>query len=188
MRGDVGDPNRPVRSRRDRVGINEARVGEGPDELAGVAEDLNVVVGHIRHDDVAGGGDRDTAGVREFTIPGAGFTELPQELTGFAELLYAAVGAIDDPGVSFFTRRPVAETLFPRLLNTLFLAGVAFVIVMPLALLLGLFAGLNEGKFADRFLSVSSLIATATPEFASGVFLILIFATWLKLVPGAVVV
>jgi len=93
-----------------------------------------------------------------------------------------------DPGVSFFTRRPVAETLFPRLFNTLFLAGVAFVIVMPLALVLGLFAGLNEGKFADRFLSVSSLIATATPEFASGVFLILIFATWLKLVPGAVVV
>ncbi|MCK6629677.1 MAG: ABC transporter permease [Anaerolineae bacterium] len=93
-----------------------------------------------------------------------------------------------DPGVSFFSRRPVAETLFPRLLNTLYLAAIAFVIVMPLALLLGLFAGLNEGKLSDRFLSISSLVATATPEFASGVFLILIFATWLKLVPGAVVV
>jgi peptide/nickel transport system permease protein len=31
-------------------------------------------------------------------------------------------------------------------------------------------------------------VATATPEFASGIFLILIFSTWLKLVPGAVVV
>lgn len=92
-----------------------------------------------------------------------------------------------DPGVSFFTRRPVAETLLPRLRNTLLLAAIAFIIVMPLALLLGLIAGLNEGKFSDRFLSISSLIATATPEFASGVFLILIFATWLKLVPGAVV-
>lgn len=92
-----------------------------------------------------------------------------------------------DPGVSFFTRRPVADTLLPRLRNTLLLAAIAFIIVMPLALLLGLIAGLNEGKFSDRFLSISSLIATATPEFASGVFLILIFATWLKLVPGAVV-
>jgi peptide/nickel transport system permease protein len=93
-----------------------------------------------------------------------------------------------DPGVSFFTRRPVAETLVRRLFNTLILAAIAFVIVMPLALLLGLIAGLKEGKFIDRFLSVNSPVATATPEFASGVFLILIFATWLKLVPGAVVV
>src|SRR6266496_1549085 len=81
-----------------------------------------------------------------------------------------------DPGVSFFTRRPVAETLLPRIRNTAFLAGIAFLIVMPLALALGLLAGLNEGKLLDRILSIASLIATATPEFASGVFLILIFS------------
>jgi peptide/nickel transport system permease protein len=93
-----------------------------------------------------------------------------------------------DPGISFKDRRPVAEVLVRRLLNTLFLAGIAFIIVMPLALVLGLIAGLNEGRFVDRFFSVSSLIATATPEFASGVFLILIFAIWLNWFPGAVVV
>ena len=92
-----------------------------------------------------------------------------------------------DPGVSFFTRRPVAETLLPRIRNTAFLAGIAFLIVMPLALALGLLAGLNEGKLLDRILSIASLIATATPEFASGVFLILIFSTWLGWFPGAVV-
>ena len=93
-----------------------------------------------------------------------------------------------DPGVSFRTRRPVAETLIRRLKNTAILAGTAFLIVMPLAVLLGLIAGLNEGKLFDRLASITSLVATATPEFASGVFLIMIFATWLKLVPGAVVV
>lgn len=93
-----------------------------------------------------------------------------------------------DPGVSFLTRRPVAETLFPRLLNTLLLAAIAFVVVMPLALALGLLAGLNEGRLTDRLLSIASLIATATPEFASGVFLILIFSSWLGWLPGAVVV
>lgn len=92
-----------------------------------------------------------------------------------------------DPGVSFFTRRPVAETLVPRLRNTLFLAGVAFRIVMPLALALGVLAGLNEGRWLDRLLSIGSLVATATPEFASGVFLILVFSTWLGWFPGAVV-
>lgn len=93
-----------------------------------------------------------------------------------------------DPGVSFKDRRPVAETLMPRLRNTLLLAGIAFVLIMPLGLLLGLIAGLNEGKLIDRVLSISSLVATATPEFASGVFLILIFSTWLGWFPGAVVV
>lgn len=93
-----------------------------------------------------------------------------------------------DPGVSFRTRKPVAETIIPWTLNSLLLAGIAFVVVMPLALLLGLIAGLNEGKFVDRFLSVTSLIATATPEFATGVFLIVIFSSWLGLLPGAVVV
>lgn len=92
-----------------------------------------------------------------------------------------------DPGVSFKDRRPVSEVLGRRLMNTLFLASIAFIIVMPIALLLGLVAGLNEGRLIDRIFSVSSLVATATPEFASGVFLILIFATWLGWFPGAVV-
>jgi peptide/nickel transport system permease protein len=92
-----------------------------------------------------------------------------------------------DPGVSFFTRRPVAETLVPRMINTGILAAIAFAIVMPLALALGLLAGLNEGNWIDRVLSVGSLVATATPEFASGVFLILVFSTWLRWFPGAVV-
>jgi peptide/nickel transport system permease protein len=92
-----------------------------------------------------------------------------------------------DPGVSFKDGRPVAEILPRRLLNTIILAGIAFVFIMPIALLLGLAAGLNEGRAIDRVLSVGGLITTATPEFASGMFLILIFSSWLRLLPGAVV-
>jgi peptide/nickel transport system permease protein len=93
-----------------------------------------------------------------------------------------------DPGVSFKDRRPVAEVLPRRLINTALLAGLAFVIVMPIALVLGMVAGLNEGRPIDRFLSIAGLVTTATPEFASAMFLILIFSTWLQLLPGAVVV
>ncbi len=92
-----------------------------------------------------------------------------------------------DPGESVQTGRPVADTLLRRLQNSILLAAIAFVIVMPLALLLGLLAGLNEGKALDRILSVFGLVTTATPEFATGVFLILIFTSWLRLLPGATV-
>ncbi len=92
-----------------------------------------------------------------------------------------------DPGVSLRTGRPVADLLFIRLRNSLVLAAAAFVIVMPLALLLGLLAGLKEGKPLDRILSIGGMMFSVTPEFATGVFLIVIFAFWLKVVPGATV-
>ena len=92
-----------------------------------------------------------------------------------------------DPGVSLRTGRPVAKSLFIRLRNSLVLAGTAFVIVMPLALFLGLIAGLKEGSLRDRGLSVGGMMFSVTPEFATGIFLILILALWLGLVPGATV-
>jgi len=92
-----------------------------------------------------------------------------------------------DPGLSLRTGRPVADLLFTRLRNSLVLAGIAFAIVMPIALVLGLIAGLNEGKTLDRVLSIGGMMFSVTPEFATGIFLILIFAFWLEWVPGATV-
>ena len=92
-----------------------------------------------------------------------------------------------DPGVSLRTGRPVAKSLYVRVRNSLVLAGIAFVLVMPLALLLGMIAGLKEGSLRDRVLSIGGMIFTVTPEFATGIFLILIVAMWLGLVPGATV-
>jgi peptide/nickel transport system permease protein len=92
-----------------------------------------------------------------------------------------------DPGVSFRTGRPVSKSIFIRLRNTLVLAGTAFVIVMPVALFLGMLAGLKEGSLRDRVLSVGGMMFSVTPEFATGIFLILIMAVWLGLVPGATV-
>jgi len=92
-----------------------------------------------------------------------------------------------DPGLSLRTGRPVADLLFTRLRNSLVLAGMAFVIVMPLALALGLIAGLNQGKALDRILSIGGMMFSVTPQFVTGIFLILIFAFWLDLVPGATV-
>ena len=89
-----------------------------------------------------------------------------------------------DAGKSLQTGRPVAVTLIPRVRNTLVLAGIAFLIVMPLALILGIIAGINEGKVIDRTISIVGLTLTATPEFVTGIFLILIFGIWLQVVPA----
>lgn len=93
-----------------------------------------------------------------------------------------------DPGVSFRTGRPVSDSIWTRLRNSLFLAGTAFVIVMPLALILGILAGLKEGSFRDRALSIGGMMFSVTPEFATGIFLILIVAVWLGWLPGATVI
>ena len=92
-----------------------------------------------------------------------------------------------DPGVSLRTGRPVAKSIFVRLRNSMVLAGIAFAIVMPIALLLGIIAGLKEGSLRDRALSISGMMFSVIPEFATGIFLILIFAHWLQWVPGATV-
>ena len=92
-----------------------------------------------------------------------------------------------DPGESVRTRQPVAKELARRVRNSAVLAGLAFVVVMPLALLMGIVAGLNEGKTIDRVFSIFGLVTTASPNFATGVFLILVFSVWLKVLPGATV-
>ncbi|MCF8038975.1 MAG: ABC transporter permease [Desulfohalobiaceae bacterium] len=92
-----------------------------------------------------------------------------------------------DPGISLRTGRPVSKSLGIRLRNSLVLAGSAFVIIMPIALFLGIVAGLREGSFLDRGLSIPGMMFSVIPEFVTGIFLILILAQWLDLVPGATV-
>ena len=58
---------------------------------------------------------------------------------------------------------------------------------MPLALLLGMIAGLKEGSLNDRFLSIGGMMFSVVPEFATGIFLSLIFSVWLGILPGAAV-
>ncbi len=115
-------------------------------------------------------------------VEGGGETAFVSTQTGVQELSGAAVQWVPlrkglirgDAGVSLKTTRPVSKTLPVRIRNTAILAGLAFVVVMPLALFLGIITGINEGKFFDRFVSVTSLALTATPEFVTGVLLILI--------------
>jgi peptide/nickel transport system permease protein len=89
-----------------------------------------------------------------------------------------------DLGVSTRTNSAVAPLIGRRLANTAVLAGISFLLIMPIALILGFLAGLKEGKASDRIISLASLVTTSSPEFATAVFLIVIFSIWLKWLPG----
>jgi len=89
-----------------------------------------------------------------------------------------------DPGESLRTGRPVIASLPGRVQKTAVLALLAFIVVMPLALLFGIIAGVNEGRFLDRFISITGLGLTSTPEFVTGMVLVLVFGIWLKWLPA----
>ena len=81
-----------------------------------------------------------------------------------------------DFGASWASRMPVAGQIADRLGNSLFLAAVAAIIAIPLAILLGLVAVLTRDTFLDRAINVVTLAAISLPEFFVGYLLILVFA------------
>jgi peptide/nickel transport system permease protein len=88
-----------------------------------------------------------------------------------------------DLGESLVFGRPVGGLVWDAMQNSVKLAAVAFVIVVPLAIAGGVIAALNEGGFRDRFITVTGLSATVVPEFVSGILVILVFGLWLNLLP-----
>jgi len=77
----------------------------------------------------------------------------------------------------------VWSLLGPALVNSLKLAALAFVLVVPLAIVGGVIAGLREGRASDRIITITGLSLTATPEFVSAIVLIVIFGVALKWLP-----
>ena len=90
-----------------------------------------------------------------------------------------------DFGCSTKFRAPVAEKLFPALGATGILMFWVMVVMVPVSLLIGIFAGMREGSRTDRTLSVASIATTATPEYVSGVIFAVVFATWLGWLNGS---
>src|SRR5262249_46092377 len=91
-----------------------------------------------------------------------------------------------DLGTSLSFHVPVAELLGRGLVNSLKLALVAFVMVVPLGVLGGIGAALRLGGLAARLITVIGLPARVLPEFGSSMVLILVFSVPLKVLPISV--
>jgi peptide/nickel transport system permease protein len=90
---------------------------------------------------------------------------------------------IGDMGQSYQFRSPVAPFIGNALLNSLKLAAVAFVIVVPLSIGAGVWAAMRVGTWIDRAVSVGGLSLTVIPEFVSSILLILVLGVWLRWLP-----
>ena len=80
-------------------------------------------------------------------------------------------------GFSSVFKEPVWDIVAKRLAATGMLMFWVMVVMVPMALTIGILAGMREGSRTDRSLSTFSIATTATPEYVSGVILIVIFAS-----------
>ncbi|MCD4686077.1 MAG: ABC transporter permease, partial [Anaerolineae bacterium] len=59
-----------------------------------------------------------------------------------------------------------------RAKHSAWLGGLTLLMAIPISVILGVIAGLNEGKLLDSLISVLSLSVVSLPEFVTGLFLI----------------
>ena len=99
---------------------------------------------------------------------------------------FAWLGGIlhGDFGRALTNQRDIIEELWPRFVNTLFLASYAAVLAVPLAVGLGILSAIREGRLTDRLANILTLIAISVPEFFVGYILIIIFAIDLAWFPS----
>lgn len=80
-------------------------------------------------------------------------------------------------GFSTRFRASVSDVLSARLGATAILMAWVLVVMVPMALLVGVLAGMREGSRTDRSLSTFAIASTATPEYVSGVVFIALLAS-----------
>jgi peptide/nickel transport system permease protein len=105
-------------------------------------------------------------------------------LTRYAEWTAAAVQG--DLGISLKRKKPISGIIGTRLRNTLVLGLAAMIIGVPIAVLLGIIAGLWRDRPVDLWVSTTAIFAMTIPEFVSATLLILVFSVWLGWLPGIV--
>lgn len=90
-----------------------------------------------------------------------------------------------DLGTSYQSKTPVIEKILRVFPNTLKLAGVSLIFAIISGIILGTIAGINKNNIIDSLISFAGMIGLAMPIFWSGLLLIIIFSSKLKLLPAS---
>jgi peptide/nickel transport system permease protein len=126
---------------------------------------------------------------------------LPPEATGADRAAMRAALGLDKPfyqqfvtflgnavqgnfGISLRLGRPVSTLLVERLPATLELAITAALIALVVGIPIGVYTALKRDSWFSRVLLTTSLVGVSLPNFLIGIFLILIFAVWLGVLPS----
>ena len=100
----------------------------------------------------------------------------------FFEWLFGALRG--DFGVSLANGRDVLTEIAPRFANTMFLAGYAAIVAVPLAVGLGLLAAIWQGGIFDRLINVLTLMTISVPDYFLAYLLIIFVAVDLGWFPS----
>jgi peptide/nickel transport system permease protein len=87
-------------------------------------------------------------------------------------------------GISLRLGRPVSTLIAERLPATLELAFTAAIWGLFVGIPVGVYTALKRDSFVSRAMLTTSLVGVSLPNFLIGIFLILIFAVWLGLLPS----
>ncbi|KAA0578418.1 ABC transporter permease [Azospirillum sp. B21] len=88
-----------------------------------------------------------------------------------------------DLGRSLVLEQPIGPILMEALARSLVLAVVALVVVAVVGIALGVLAAVRRGKLTDQMVSGISYLGIAVPDFFWAIVLVLIFGSYLKLLP-----
>ncbi len=89
-----------------------------------------------------------------------------------------------DFGRSFQKNADVGQLLGRALIKTGILAFWVFALMIPLALVTGVLAGIAEGRVQDRAITFVSVLFTSMPEIATAIILTVVFALGLGWFPA----
>jgi peptide/nickel transport system permease protein len=107
--------------------------------------------------------------------------DLPPHVRYFAWLGGLIKG---DLGNSLANGRPIAELIGWRFGNTIFLAAVAAVVAVPIAVILGILAALYRNTLFDKIISMATLSTISFPEFFVAYILIALFSVKIEIFPS----
>ncbi|MQY42561.1 ABC transporter permease subunit [Epibacterium sp. SM1969] len=97
-------------------------------------------------------------------------------------------GAVQgDFGYSMKRRKPISDLIGDRFANTALLGGLAALLAIPFAILLGIAAGVRRDKPLDLSLSGFAMLAMTIPEFVTATALIYVFAISLQWFPAVTI-
>lgn len=90
-----------------------------------------------------------------------------------------------DLGTSYHSGRSVSEALLRVFPTTIKLAGGALVIAIIFGIIFGVIAALKKNTFIDSIITALGMVGLAMPIFWSGLLLIIVFSTKLKILPAS---
>jgi peptide/nickel transport system permease protein len=89
-----------------------------------------------------------------------------------------------DLGTDIFTGRPISQLIGSALPHTLILAWTSLALAALIGVPLGVYSATHPDSWLDRITAVISISFITIPSYVGGLFLLLIFAVQLKLMPA----